>query len=454
MRAIVCQTPFWPIDFAPLNLAVLAAALEAVGMETETFDLNLRLNQRVPLALRSQWLAQTSWWDIDFVESVLAHAGPDLSTLAQRAHPGATIMVWTVASSSTLFTEQVLRILRSPQYDVRAPFAVGGPEIQLSGPGDWMHIADYVGIGEIEGLAAELRDITPGLAIQRSGCTVDLATMRTPAFGSLPISAYAHPERISYMAGRGCRNRCAYCSEGMLHRRLRYRPPELVGADLLQLWNTWPDPQYIRFQDSSINSSPASFQALLDVLDSLGYPWGANFCGDRCLSEPATCHRIVRAGCCFASVGLESASPRILAAMHKGTTVDVVTRMIRGLADAGVAVSVNFMAGFPGETEADHLASLRWIRSNRSYLHSLKISPTGTNLAHGSPLAKRPGRFGVRVLDPTKGAWEMADGSGGAPVRRQRARQLYEVAAAEGILVADPKNYGFCDSGPFLATLE
>lgn len=417
-QVAVCQAPFWSPEFVPLNLAVLGAALRAGGAEPRLLDLNRALWETASAESRRRWLSPAAWWDDEFVAQVLAEGVAVLDCL----DIGDTAMLWTVSGPQGACTRAILAALRAR--GACGSVWVGGPDVILAGAEAWREDADVVGVGELEPLVAALLGAARGLL---SGGAADIDALELPAFDLLDMERYPGSNRLSYMASRGCRNRCAFCSECMVFPRLRYRRADLVGADLRALIANHPGVQGIRLQDSALNSDHDRFLALLSPIASAGRMWGANLIAAPELDDDV-CARLAASGCVFVSMGLEAASDELLAKMGKGTKLASFSTLVHRLAARSIHVSVNLMPGFPGETESMHLGTVAWIREHAGALHSLTISPTGVNVAAGSRLARRSREDGVDEA-----------------VRRRRALEIAHTALDLGVAIALP-------GGPVIAT--
>ena len=90
----------------------------------------------------------------------------------------------------------------------------------------------------------------------------------------------------------------------------------------------------------------------------------------------------------FLHLPVQSGSDRVLAAMNRGHTVEEFRRLVARLRDAqpGLALSSDFIAGHPGETAADHAATLKLIRETGfASAYSFKYSPRPGTPAAGAP---------------------------------------------------------------------
>lgn len=111
-------------------------------------------------------------------------------------------------------------------------------------------------------------------------------------------------------------------------------------------------------------------------------------------------HRDVPQVMPFLHLPIQSGSDRVLAAMNRGHTADDFLRTVDALRDAraDIALSSDFIAGHPGEREADHAATLRLIeRVGFAQAYSFKYSPRP-----GTPAAAQAGMPSSHVPEAEK----------------------------------------------------
>ena len=101
-----------------------------------------------------------------------------------------------------------------------------------------------------------------------------------------------------------------------------------------------------------------------------------------------TAHRDVPALMPFLHLPVQSGSDPVLARMNRRHTADDYRRLVDRLRAArpDLALSSDFIVGHPGETEADHAASLALIREvGFAQAFSFKYSPRPGTVAAGAP---------------------------------------------------------------------
>jgi tRNA-2-methylthio-N6-dimethylallyladenosine synthase len=108
-------------------------------------------------------------------------------------------------------------------------------------------------------------------------------------------------------------------------------------------------------------------------------------------AELIAAHRDIPALMPFLHLPVQSGSDRVLAAMNRGHRAEDYLRLVDALRQArpDLALSTDIIAGHPGETEADHAATLRLIeRVGFAQAFSFKYSPRP-----GTPAAAAPGQI-------------------------------------------------------------
>jgi threonylcarbamoyladenosine tRNA methylthiotransferase MtaB len=199
----------------------------------------------------------------------------------------------------------------------------------------------------------------------------------------------------------GCNNRCAFCVIPLVRGKSRSLPPRTVLQEIRNLF----DSGYKEIVLSGINLGAwgRDFSPRRNFLDLLRQVLDETKVDRLRLSsiEPLDVTRDLVA--LFASsprlaqhfhMPLQSASDKILAAMHRWYRSEHYARRIdfirEQLPDAAIGADV--IAGFPGETEDDHAATMNFIASRPfTYLHVFSYS-------------MRPGTRAANLPDHVPGA--------------------------------------------------
>jgi radical SAM superfamily enzyme YgiQ (UPF0313 family) len=191
---------------------------------------------------------------------------------------------------------------------------------------------------------------------------------------------------LNLVTTRGCPYHCNWCAKPIWGQRYNARSPEHVVEELLWL-KSLADFDHIWFMDDIFGLKPRWISRFADRLAEAKID--IRF---KCLSRPDLLLRegeataLARAGCDIVWMGAESGSQRILDAMDKGTTVEMIVDACSALRAERIRVGLFIQFGYPGETRSDIAATIQLIR---------KLMPDELGISVSYPL---PGtRFYERV---------------------------------------------------------
>ncbi len=202
----------------------------------------------------------------------------------------------------------------------------------------------------------------PGMIRENSRAAAeDLSALPLPDFDGLPLDRYLSPLPVLPLeTSRGCPwARCAFCSHFKLGESFRYRKPDVVLEDIRVLQEKYGTSHIVLVDNSiPVRSLREISRGLIER--GLEINWT---CYTRYTKSftPEFCGQLARSGCRSIWFGLESASQRVLERMDKGTTVEVIKQVTHNCLDAGIAVDLFCMVGFPSETADEALETLAFI---------------------------------------------------------------------------------------------
>lgn len=228
---------------------------------------------------------------------------------------------------------------------------------------------DFFVIGEGERPFLELLE-NPGMPARIFPVTpegqrgLDINSLPMPDYGKLPVERYL---QLSVATSRGCPFECSFCAETVFWHRFRKTAKSLT---------------YLRMDTLAQRHRRHSFY----LCDSLANPTigqltqeikrgGQPFQLDCYLRADKSCVDAQAAaawhagGLYRARLGMESASQRILDAMVKLTTPDLMSRSLSALASANIMTSTLWIVGYPGETEQEFQQTLNFIREHRHEIY-------------------------------------------------------------------------------------
>jgi hypothetical protein len=240
----------------------------------------------------------------------------------------------------------------------------------------------------------------------------DIRSLPTPDFDGLPLDDYLNPVPVlPILTGKGCYfNRCKFCDIPYINRvaakPYRMRGAEQIAGDVATL-HARHGARHFEITDETL--SPNLMLRLDEALEPHRHI-EPRFVGYARLEPgftPETCQRIHAMGMRKLFFGLESANQDVLDHMNKGIRVDVARTVLRNCVDAGLAVHLFNIVGFPEETEAQARDTLAFLLDEAPTLgpprNTFDVHPFGLDLR--TEYGDHPDRFGIEFDgDPIAGA--------------------------------------------------
>lgn len=220
-------------------------------------------------------------------------------------------------------------------------------------------------------------------------------TTLCPDFSDLPLDSYLLPVRVlPFMSSRGCSyGRCVYCSHYKTYDRFVLGDPEVAAAQLQELSVRYGC-KYFYFVDEAIE--PKFGLSLVKELEkrSADIRWMVFGRFHQGWTSEVV-NTLARGGCRRLIFGIDAATDRIQALMHKNTDLQHAEHILQSCASAGIAVQLNFITGFPGETEPESRAALEFLTRNHAWMSTL-----GSNAAFASFALVRDAPWDQMAITP------------------------------------------------------
>ena len=367
MKILLLQLPIQGHDFffSNENIPLAAAYLKAVAAE---FSIDVQL---VPRHLMSYGSDQA-------ILRFLIEAHPDLV--------GMSCYQWNIERS--LFLAQQLK----REFPV-CTVVLGGPEITPDN--DFLlKYRDFdigvVGEGEPvwESLLQSFPHIPniPGLLLNGEKGQW-LFTGRNAPRGSLRhlpspyLSGYLdpHAEKVLWLETvRGCVHRCAYCYYHKQSPKLRLLPQDRILSEVRRARERGIEE--IVFLDPCFSKRPR-LEKLIEGLAASNHDRSVGFWAE-CNAEEVSeglAQKLSNAGFKQMEVGLQSTRASTLKRIHRRFRPHRFLDGVKHLQNGDIKVTVDIIAGLPGDTLADVRRSLDWVMNNEAYdflmLYLLSLLP-------------------------------------------------------------------------------
>ena len=286
-------------------------------------------------------------------------------------------------------------------------FALFDTAVIYEGETAFLRLVEAVGAGrDLAGIPNLIYRDSSGIHTSSVTYAEDMSSLPPPDFDGLPLEKYFVPDRIlPYLATRGCYwGRCEFCDHGEGYTAgYRTKKCDEIIEEIRAL-KTKYNCRHFHFTDESY--PPALFRKLTRRLveTNMDIIWTTHMRFEKSLSDEAVWRDARDSGCKFLHYGYESGSERVLKLMDKATTTDVIQRSLKLAADVGIWNHVMGFFGFPGETQEDAHASMRFLEDNKELVHSIGF---GTfDLSKHTPVAKNPEKFGVTPYKNPE--WDLA----------------------------------------------
>jgi radical SAM superfamily enzyme YgiQ (UPF0313 family) len=360
--------------YPPLGLLYLAAWLDLHGVKNEVFDTTFSTKEQLQqhlldtkppvLALYVNLMTKLNVLEIaGFVRdqetlknTLIVFGGPDVThNLADYLSHGADLIVLGEGEQTML-------------------------EIALTV--DSAHFLPEQGLPEfahIPGLAFLQED---GLVFKTAAREKirDLDTLPFPNRQKIDLQLYLDAWKkthghsaVSLSTQRGCPYTCRWCSTAVYGQSYRRRSPEHVVDEIVWLQNNY-DFDLIWFVDDVFTVSHKWIKEFLEALQkrAVKVRFETITRADRLTEE--VLEILKEAGCFRVWIGAESGSQRIIDAMDRRVDVAQVRTMIQAARKVGIEAGTFIMLGYPGETEADIVETVKHLKVSNPDLFTITVA--------------------------------------------------------------------------------
>jgi hypothetical protein len=220
-----------------------------------------------------------------------------------------------------------------------------------------------------------------------------------PTFDQHDLSWYDQRRvTIPLQLTRGCAyGKCAYCTYPAVEPQLSREPDWARAGSCIETLIAQHGVRRFSLKDSFF--TPKLLRSFADMLSDRGIAieWSATtMLHDRL--TPVNLANLARLGLRTLEFGLETIDSAGQVLMEKRQNLEMVERVLSGVAGAGVVCVINQIFGWPGQSEENAMAQLEWFQTLcerwpgliRGSLNMLEIN-------RGAPMAANPEQFGIRL---------------------------------------------------------
>jgi len=368
MKIILACCPSWSIQYPPYNISLLKSILTKAGHTVKNFDFNIESYHFLKKEDIDFWIGQNYfYWEGDEFDNIIF---PKIENLMNewvdnilKYNP--QFIGFTLYHTNWRCTQHIIKKIKKRNNEIK--IMLGGPQcFEAKHDFSYTSISDYICNAEGEHEILNIINNTIPSA-QR----VDINISPIPDYSDYTISDYGN-QGMSLEASRGCIAKCAFCMETH-YWKYRYKRADVLINELKEYIKKYNITHY-RFNDSLINGHIKEFYKFICLLheENLGITWEA-YARINGKMDLNFMKKIKLSGVDHLSYGIESGSQKVLDDMKKEINIDEIEQNLKDGYEAGVRSHVNWMVGFPSETNYDNLLSLIFLFNNRKYIND--ISP-------------------------------------------------------------------------------
>ena len=462
MNIALVLTPAWSREMPHLAIAMLSACLRKKSYDVVTFDFNNDFYYKCKEKYKTKWKKeQDSFWaDPVYIAEFVSENNDMIDQSVENIlSSAATIIGFSVYYTTEFISLEIAR--RIKEIDKEKIIIFGGFQClrELRGKAFIENPAvDIVVIGEGEETIVEIADIIArdgkvdfckGALLKKDNSFIDcgnrppiknLNSLPFSDFKDFSLSLYETPNGLPFLFGRSCFQQCVYCTVKSFWNTYRSMNADRMFQEIKFHLNNFNNINEIYFYDSLINGNIKELSQLCDlIIEAMKgrtlprIRWHAQ----GIIRPEMTLELLLKmkkAGCYRLAYGIESGSQNVLNKMRKNFNIVDAERIIRYTHVAGINVVLNFMFGFPSETEEDFQKTLDFITINSKYIYEVLPSESFCYIDKGTYLYEHPEEFSF-FPNPHSNFWESIDGKNNYLERLRRFEIFCERALSLSIKI-------------------
>jgi radical SAM superfamily enzyme YgiQ (UPF0313 family) len=457
------QCPAWGRDSPPLAISLLGANLRTKDFEVYLFDMNIEFFRMVTTSQRRLWSEEMGlfWSSEESVQRLMEEYNDEIEKqVSQIIETGSQLVGFTLYASSIFFSLEIIKQLKERSLDTLV--VVGGPSTaEYTGGLKLLDNPDIDAIVLREGditvpeMCAVFREkghlekiaglvFKDGDHIIHGGERKPVASLDSipfPDYAGFDLNRYNNPECLNMFSSRGCINRCYYCNEQKYFGRFRVRSGKSLFEEVQYHLSQHPDVKLFFFCDSVLNGSLKTVREFSDLLlkTDVRISWGG-FAILRKEMDSEILKLMAKAGCAYLIYGIESGSETVRKSMNKiRFTNEIAVEVLKATHNAGIQVFVDFMFGYPTETEEDFQMTLDFLHQNYKWIDQVFPSYALTALLPNSYLYENPEEFEIEEPNTHIIFWETKDVKNTYLTRLDRYERFCKLCINLGFEILDPE---------------
>lgn len=226
-------------------------------------------------------------------------------------------------------------------------------DVVIRGEGEWT-ILDVIsaieggrGFDAIQGIT--FRDRDGNIRVNPHRPQGDIKELPPLNYGLLPED-FVRKMAVSIVASRGCPYKCTYCNESRFWgQKVRRFSIEWIVDEIKTLTERYGN-HPVGLEDSMFHMGTSYFSEICNRLASIElHPGFYLLSRVDCINREG-CDAMRKAGIRNLVLGIESASPKVLARMNKGVTIEEAEKALRMARGIGLTIGTFWIVGHPGDS--------------------------------------------------------------------------------------------------------
>jgi radical SAM superfamily enzyme YgiQ (UPF0313 family) len=465
MKIVLVLCPSWGIETPHLGIALLAASLRKRSFQVQVFDFNVRVHNQYKE--KGLWKGEEDlhWEAENDVAKFIEENNKLLDTFVNEiCLADSRVIGFSIYNTTWSLSLELAKRIKGKDKNKLVIF--GGQRCYPLHAAEGLindAAVDAVIIGEGEESFVEFvgkidklkkMDFCPGVLYKKGkkvincGMRPPIANINTlpfPDFSDFLLQEYTNPQQLPILSSRGCPYVCVFCSTKLFWVTFRTMSGLRIFREIDYQLNRHQGVRFFTFNDHVINADMQALSEFCDlVLDAKlnrrqdNFAWkeltwrGAAVVREE--MDAAFLRKMQAAGCIELEFGIESASLAVRKLMNKPPyDIQILGRVIRDTHNAGIDARVNFMFGFPGETEQDFQETLSFLEKNQAVFDQVHASETFCHIDPGTCLFEHLRAAGISEKRFHPLYWESEDGQNTYPVRLRRHQEFCQLAVSLNI---------------------
>lgn len=177
---------------------------------------------------------------------------------------------------------------------------------------------------------------------------------------------------LTVLTSSGCQFKCNFCNANNSNHFKLFSAEEIVSE--IERLKSLHDVRMFRFVNQYVNITKNQMRELCTkIIDhKLNINWSSYGRIDN-LDEDLIA-LMAKSGCVFLSLGLESASEKVLKLMNKQYSISKIKKIIPLFKKYKIAINVNLIVGYPGETVDGFNRTLLFVEQFGKYIRGIGVS--------------------------------------------------------------------------------